>query len=329
MTVVVTGASGHIGTNLVNELLRRGRRVRVLIHERERSLAGLDVERARGDVRRPASLRAAFEGADVLYHLAAIISLDGSRGGLVQQVNVEGVANVAQTALECGVRRMVHFSSIHAFSQDPLDRPLDETRPKVSGPNHAAYDRSKAAGEARLGAAIERGLDAVIVNPSGVIGPNDDEPSRMGRMFLSYVRRRIPTLVPGGFDWVDVRDVVSSAIAAEERGRTGENYLLSGHWQSAADIMRMFGQVSGVPTPRVMVPLWLAQLGAPVMQLWGRLVGEEPLYTIEALRALQANRDIRHDKAARELGHHPRPTLETVQAIYDSFVASGVIRRAA
>ncbi|MEN8184720.1 MAG: NAD-dependent epimerase/dehydratase family protein, partial [Myxococcota bacterium] len=109
MTVMVTGATGHLGVNLVHELVRRGRRVRVLIHEHDRGLEGLEVERVRGDVRDLPSLRAAFEGAEVLYHLAGVISIDGERRGLVPAVNVEGAAHAAQAALEQGVRRMIHF----------------------------------------------------------------------------------------------------------------------------------------------------------------------------------------------------------------------------
>jgi dihydroflavonol-4-reductase len=314
-----------VGGNLVRELLRRGRRVRVLIHRNEATLAGLDVERVRGDVCDPGSLRTAFEGAEILYHLAAIISVDGGRRGLVRAVNVGGVARVCQAALDSGMRRMIHFSSVHAFCQEPLDQPLDETRDGV-GPGYPAYDRSKADGEEQVRAAIQRGLDAVILNPTGVIGPNDFAPSRMGRAFLDYYQRRLPALVPGGFDFVDVRDVVASALAAEEHGRTGENYLLGGHWHGVADLLGLFQRVTGVRPPRFTAPMWAARLGAPLLMLWGRSVGQEPLYTSESLAALQANRDIRHDKATRELGHEPRPTLETLEAIYKSFLDCGLIQ---
>ena len=147
MTVVVTGAAGHVGATLVRELLRRGRAVRVLVHQHTRAFEGLEVEQVRGDVRSVDSLRTAFAGAEVLYHLAGIISITGDRDGRVAAINVEGVANAAQAALDCGVRRMVHFSSVHAFQQEPLGEPLDETRPRVTDPRASAYDRSKADGE--------------------------------------------------------------------------------------------------------------------------------------------------------------------------------------
>ena len=326
MTVVVTGASGHVGSNLVRELLRRGQSVRVVVHERQGGLEGLDVERVRGDVCDLGSLRSAFEGAEVLYHLAAIISIDGDRGGRVPAVNVEGVGNACQAALDAGIRRVVHFSSIHAFRQEPLDEPLDETRGQIADDStYPAYDRSKAQGERRVRAAIERGLDAVIVNPTAVIGPNDFEPSRIGRTFLDLVNRKLPALIPGGFDFVDVRDVVSSALAAEEKGRTGENYLLGGHSHSVAELFGFFGRVTGAPPPRFNAPLWAARLGVPFVMAWGRLTGREHLYTRDALHALGGNQRISHERASGELGHSPRPTLESAEAIYKSFVDRGLL----
>ena len=323
--VAVTGASGHVGATLVRELLRRGRRVRALIHRDERALAGLEVERVHGDVTDASSLATAFDGADVLYHLAAVISIDGDRGGIVPRTNVDGVRNVMAAALDRRVRRVVHFSSIHAFTQEPLDAPLDERRARVSSPRYPAYDRSKAAGEAEVRAAIARGLDAVIVNPTGILGPEDHGPSRMGRFFLDLCRRHLPALVAGGFDWVDVRDVVASALAAEERGRTGENYLLGGRWHSLDELATIAGAVTGVRRPALTCPMWLARLGAPFAVAYGRVMGREPLFTMESLHALRANRSIVHEKAARELGHAPRPVEQTIAAVYGWFAAAGAI----
>jgi len=323
--VVVTGATGHVGANLVRELLRRGRRVRTVIHRNEQPLDGLDVERVRADVCDPSSLRAAFDGAQVLYHLAAVISIDGDRGGLVPRTNVGGVRNVMAAALACRVRRVVHFSSVHAFVQEPLDRPIDETRARVTSARYPAYDRSKAGGEAEVRAAVARGLDAVIVNPTGIIGPLDYAPSRMGRLLLALYHRRLPSLIQGGFDWVDVRDVVASAIVAEERGRTGESYLLSGHWHSLHELGGMAEEVTGIRPPRATCPMWLARVGAPFALAYGRIARREPLFTIETLHALRANRCILHSKATRELGHTPRAARESVAAAYEWFAAAGLL----
>lgn len=328
MTVVVTGASGHVGTNLVRELRRQGRAVRAVMHPDEPLLERLQVEQVRGDVRDPASLRRAFGGAEVLYHLAAVISIDGDRSGLVRATNVEGVRNVAEAARACGVRRMVHCSSVHAFFQEPLDEPLDETRPQVSASSYPAYDRSKAAGEIELRKVIATGLDAVIVNPTGIIGPYDHGPSRMGRFFLALCARRLAALLDSGFDWVDVRDVVAGAIAAETRGRTGENYLVSGQWHSLRELAALAEQITGVAPPTFTCPMRVGRLVAPVSTLYAHLAGREPLFTAESLHALCGNRTVLHDKAARELGYAPRPTFDTVRDVYDWFAAAGMMPRA-
>jgi dihydroflavonol-4-reductase len=325
MSVVVTGASGHVGANLVRELLRRGRRVRALVRQEDPpALRGLDVERVLGDARDSTSLRRAFAGAEVVYHLAAVISITGDQGGLVFETNVAGARNAAAAALECGARRMVHFCSVHAFDSSPLDETLDETRARVGAAGFPAYDRSKAAGEAEVREVVRQGLDAVIVHPTGIIGPHDYKLSRMGELFLRLYERRIPALLPGGFDWVDVRDVVDGAIAAEEKGGCNESYLLSGHWASLRELATLAERVTGVRAPRWSAPMALARLGALLRPRW--LHGErEPLFTWESLAALRANRNVSHAKAERELGYRPRPLEESVRVVYEGLVATGRI----
>ena len=325
MTVVVTGASGHLGANLVRELRRRGRSVRALIPPNEGFLEGLDIEQVHADVHDAASLRGVFSGAEVVYHLAAVISIEGDRTGIVWATNVDAVRRVAEQALACRVRRMVHCSSVQAFVQEPLDEPLDETRAKVTSLSYPVYDRSKAAGEAEVRKVIAKGLDAVIVNPTGVIGPCDYGPSRMGRFFLGLYSRTVPALIAGGFNWVDVRDVVAGLLEAEARGRTGENYLLAGHWHSMKDLAAMAEQVVGVRPPAFTCPMWLARAVAPASMVYARMVGKEARFTTDSLHALRANRHVPHDKATRELGYQPRPTLETVHDIYQWFASAGRI----
>jgi dihydroflavonol-4-reductase len=308
----------------VRALHARGERVRALVRDPDPpSLRGLDVERVPGDVRDLPSLRRAFAGADVLYHLAAKISIVGEMDGLVHATNVVGVRNAGQAALDCGVRRVLYMCSVHAFSQEPLDEPLDETRARVSAKSAPAYDRSKAGGEVEIRRLIDQGLDAVIVHPSGIIGPFDFAPSRMGKVFLDLYWRKLPSLLDGGFDWVDVRDVVATSIAAVERGRTAESYLVSGHWRSIAELARIAESLTGVRPPRLTSPRWLAWAGAPLLEGWAKLTRQEPLYTRESLNALGANRNYVRAKAERELGHCPRPTEESVREVYRWFAESG------
>ncbi len=319
--VTVTGASGHLGGNLVRTLLERGDRVRVLIRGDTQALDGLDVERFKGDVLEPGSLRSAFAGSDAVYHLAAMISITGDRGGAVSAVNVQGAYNAARAALDTGVRRFVHCSSIHAYR---LRSPsvIDESSARSEGPDVPAYDASKWRGEQQVQRCVADGLDAVIVNPTGILGPYDFRPSRMGRLLLDLHRRKLPTVVTGGFDWIDVRDVVAGLLAAEERGKRGHNYLLSGHWHTLRELADQAERITGVRAPRITAPLWLARLGVPFAKGAGWLTKREPLFTNEALEAVNAPGRVSNEKARRELElAAPRALHETLRDTYAWFGA--------
>ena len=323
--MVVTGASGHIGANMVRALIERGRSCRAMVRQDQRALESLDVERVHADVLDGHSLTRAFRGADVVYHLAARISIVGDEGGRVYQTNVVGTRNVVSACLQSGVKRLVHFSSIHAFSQNPTDAPLDESRPKVDGPKALAYDRSKALGEAEVRAGVEKGLDAVIVNPTAVLGPYDFKPSLMGQVLIDIYRRRLSALVEGGFDWVDVRDVAQGAMAAEAKGRTGENYLLSGQWLSIRELAQVVQDVTGAK-PRLWVcPMWLARFAAPFAETQAHVLGRRALFTRDSLASLRGNRNISKKKAQEDLGHSARPIAETIRDTFDWLKSSGRI----
>jgi dihydroflavonol-4-reductase len=327
MTTVVTGASGFIGSVLVRELLSRGGAVRAVVHTSRRALRGLDIDIVEADVRDPASLRAAFNGAESVFHFAAVISLAGDLGGRVTETNVRGAEHAARAALDAGVERYVHCSSIHAFDLTDGQSVIDETTPRV-GQKHPIYDRSKALGEARVRSVIAEGLPGVIVHPTAVMGPGDHRPSRIGQVLLDLAAGRLPALLPGGFDWVDVRDVCAGVLAAEQRGRVGESYLLSGRWHSARELATFGAEVTGVPPPRFDVPLWLARGLAPIGDAWGRLTRTEPRLNSDALAALRATRTISRTKAEAELGYTARSIRTSVRDAYRWFDEAGMLRTA-
>jgi dihydroflavonol-4-reductase len=327
MLTVVTGASGHIGANLIRELLAKGRRVRALQHVNRQAMESLKAEIVPGDVCHPASLHEAFKGADVVYHLAARISLNMNDYPVLEPINVAGTRNVVQACLDCGVRRLVHFSSVHAFIQESIGKPMDESCPMVEPRNCPPYDRSKAAGEKEVMSGIERGLDAVIISPTAVIGPYDYEPSFLGEALLNLARGKMPALVPGGFDWVDVRDVVAGALKAEEKAPIGAKYLLSGHFASICDLAMMVEEIVGTPAPGLVMPRWLAFVGAPFLEGFAKMTGNRPLYTSASIRALRTGQDVSHEKATRELGYKPRPLKETIVDTFNWFHESGYLGR--
>ena len=327
MKFVVTGASGHLGANVVRALVSAGETVRAVDIRPGSALEGIAAEFARGDVLEPETLKGAFAGADFVLHLAAKISIAGDPDGSVRRVNVDGVRNVAEAALEAGVRRMVHCSSLHAYDVGGARGAVREDGPRATDPALPAYDRSKAEGEDELRRVVDRGLDAVIVNPSGMFGPVDPEPSRMGRVFLAMFRGRIPIGVTGAFDWVDVRDVATALLSAAERGRTGENYLVGGHRASVTELGRLAAEVSGRRGPRFAVPLAPVRLAAEAaVRIAGPRRAGRLLLTPESLHALATDPVVDCSKAAAELGYRARPLAESVSDLYASYVADGRLR---
>jgi dihydroflavonol-4-reductase len=324
MCTLVTGASGHVGNNVVRALLAKGRRVRALVHKNDASLRGLNIESVHGDVRDPGSLIEAFKGAHSIFHLAGIVSIGDDCWPQVSETNVRGTRNVLEAASQAGVSRFVHFSSIHAINQEPFNSPVDETHPFVDS-SYPPYDRSKAAGEALVTEAVSRGLNAVVIAPTGIIGPGDYQPSHTGQMLLSLARGTLPALVDGGFDWVDVRDVAEGAILAEGSAQPGAKYLLSGHWASLEKLADIVAGLTRVKKPFFVCPAWLARLGVPAMTVYEKLSRKRPLYTRASIRAVCSNRNISCERAARDFGYHPRPLEETVWDTLVWFKSNGFL----
>jgi dihydroflavonol-4-reductase len=326
MKIAVTGATGHIGCNLTRTLTAQGHEVRAVVHEDRRGLDGVELQLVDGDVRDRPSLERAFAGVELVFHLAARISIAPGDEDEVHAVNVGGVRNVVEACLHNKVRRLVHFSSIHAFDAVPLDGLIDESRPLAPSTKKVlTYDRSKANGEREIRAGIERGLDAVIVNPTAVLGPHDFRPSRMGQVLLDLYQQRLPALVEGGFDWVDVRDVVSGAIAAAERAQRGDKFLLSGTHKPVAELAQMVEALTGTRAPRFVSPMWLARVGAPFSLAVSKALGKEPRFTPQSLHALRNHQRVSHARASTKLGYTPRPLTETLADTYAWFRSAGMI----
>ncbi|MEI6435013.1 MAG: NAD-dependent epimerase/dehydratase family protein [Bacteroidota bacterium] len=313
MKIAVSGANGHVGVNLCKALVERGHFVNALVHKHAGGLQGLPIQLVHGDILDKNTLNPLIEGSDVVYHLAARISITGDQNGMVSLINTEGTKNMLDVAARCKVGRFIHFSSIHAFRQYPYNEPLTESRPLV-GAEGFAYDRSKAAGERAVMEAVGNGLDAVVLSPTAIIGPKDFEPSLVGKAVIDICKGKIPSLAPGGYDWVDVRDVVEAAINASDHGRTGQKYLLSGHWHSLKEFSQMIGIHTRRKTVSAVVPMWLARVGLPFTSLYSKVAGTDPLYTSESLKIIsEGNRQISHSKASIELNHHPRPFSDTMR----------------
>lgn len=325
MTVAITGASGHVGANLVRAVLDQGRAVRVLARKDLRGIRGLDVEIVTGDVLDIDSLMKLCEGAETVFHAAAMISIIGAEGGMVEKINVGGTRNVIEACIKNRVKRLVHFSSIHAFSSSPEDETIDESRALALGKNAFPYDRSKAMGQLEVMKSADRGLNAIVINPTAVLGPMDFKPSRMGEVLLSIYHNRYPVLIDGGYDWVDARDVVACALAAERKGRAGECYLASGSWHHVCDIARIVSETYCRKTPRFATPIWLCRMPAYCVTAVAKTLNMTTKFTPIALKTLESHRTISHEKAARELGYRTRPIEDTIRDTLDWFRSQGML----
>ena len=313
--IVVTGAPGHLGNNLVRLLLERGEVVRAMVLKGESlaSLKGLPVEVVEGDVRDPSSLDRAFEGADTVFHMASIISLLPGRTELLEQVNVRGARNVAESCLRMGVRRLVHTSSIHALVEPPHGTGIDESVGCDPARMSMEYAKTKARGTLEVLDVVRRGLDAVVVFPSGVIGPYDFKPSEAGQMILNFMRGRLPATVTGGYNFVDVRDVAKGHLLAAEKGRRGEGYILAGEWISVTDVLREVSLVVGRPVPRLSVSPRFALSAARCLTWFSAKTGKKPLFSVDMIEALLSNSQVASDKARSELGYTARPIRESIR----------------
>lgn len=311
--ILVTGATGHIGNVLVRELLARGETVRALAlpGEERTPLTGLGVEIAEGSVLQPAALDRAFDGVEVVYHLAGIISILRGKDTIVTRVNVEGTRNILAAARRAGVRRLLYTSSIHAITRAE-GVVIDESLPFDPCNCAGEYDRSKAMASLEVLEAVQAGLNAVIVCPTGVIGPYDYRLSEMGSLLLNTLRSRVQFCVDGAYDFVDVRDVVRGMILAVEKAPAGEHYILSGEQVPIPRLLHLAQSAAGRFTSCLVVPSGLARAAAAFTPWYYRLTRTRPLFTPYSLVTVLGNSRISCDKARRELGYCPRPLAVTV-----------------
>jgi dihydroflavonol-4-reductase len=314
--ILVTGAAGHLGTNLVRELIERGEKVRVFVLPEEdiSSLNGIPLEVVKGNVVDRDTLRPAMVGVDTVFHLAGIISIMPGRNQTMRHVNVVGTANVARLAREANVRRMVYVSSIHALGRPPKGTAVSEAI--AFDPHNAAgeYDQTKAEASLAVLAEVAKGLDAVIICPTGIIGPYYYRGgSPMLGMVRTWMKPGIHCTLNGQFDFVDVRDVARGMILAAEKGKRGETYIIRGERVSVGELISMVREVTKNKGRSILVPLGLALLASRFTPLHARLWKTQVRFTHYAIETIISNSVISGDKALRDLGYQPRPMRETIR----------------
>ncbi|MBJ8345757.1 NAD-dependent epimerase/dehydratase family protein [Antrihabitans sp. YC2-6] len=321
MRVAVTGAAGFLGMNLVEALASQGHEVLAIDRVPAPARTDGDVSWLRADILDPADMVRVLTDVEVVYHLVAMVTL-AQQDPVAWRVNTEGARIVAEAALTVGARKFVHCSSLHAYDQYNLVGPLSEESARSTRADLPVYDRSKWFGEVAVRAVVERGLDAVICNPTGIFGPVDYGPSRLNSMVRLAANGRMPLGIAGHFDLIDVRDVATGMIRASEKGRAGENYILAGHEAELIEVFRTAARVLGRRGPAFALPLRLVERVVPIVEPIGARFGSD-LISKGAIDTLLTSPIVDGTKALRELGHDPRPTDETVRDLIAFFVTQG------
>jgi len=324
---LVTGATGHIGNVLVRKLLERGEKVRALIlpNESRAPLNGLDVEAVEGDVLELDSIFQSLRGIRGIFHLAGVISIMPGADPIVHRVNVDGTKNLLKAAREASIQKFVYTSSIHAIQRAEHGM-IDEALPFDANNHYGEYDRSKAEATLEVQQAAHAGLEAVIACPTGVIGPFDFRDSMMGSVIRGAAEQKPSLYVDGAYDFVDVRDVANGLIAASEKGRRGESYILSGQRITVRYLLETVREITGRHFFQMKVPFDLAKFAARFTPLYYRLAKSTPRFTPYSLEVLQSNSHISHAKATRELGYCPRPLTESIADAVQWFLETRHLR---
>ncbi len=311
-TVLVTGGDGFLGANLVRELCRRGYTVRVFSEpgRTTATLGGMPVEFRSGDIRRPQDVKSAVEGSDYIIHAAASTSIWPSRSRLLEEINVGGTRNVIDAALSCGVRRLVHIGTANSFGSGTRGEPGSEQRPYSGTRYRLGYIETKREAHRLVFDAVERrGLRAVVVAPTFMIGPYDTKPGS-GQLILAVVDRKLPGFARGGRNYVYVKDVASAAANALKKGRIGESYILGNENLTYREFFSLVAAVACVAAPRVQFPKFVVLLTGFFGSLYGAVTGRRPTVTLPVARISVDTHFYSAEKAVRELDL-PQTPIET------------------
>lgn len=334
--VLVTGASGHVGSNIVRHLLDAGHEVRALIHPNanNRSLDGLPLERVQGDIRDYDAMLRATQGVARVFHVAAKISTASAtpqEERSLYGINVLGTRNVARACLENGVGRMVLTGSFSAtgFDLDDPSQASDPTIPFYPFGNTMPYAHTKALAEHELLKAAADGLDVVIATSCGCIGPWDYLPSRMGGTICDYVNGKLRVYIDGGFMWIRASDIANGHMLAMERGRKGQKYLFATEFMSLRELFGTVREVAGVERELIELPREPVRMVAALYS--GTLARFFPKasqrLTPGSIAVLAMRRRVDFSKSVHELGYRPTSLREGITEAYEFFAREGMITR--
>lgn len=327
MTVLVTGATGFVGSAIARRLCRDGVPVRAIARpgSDRRNLDGLELEVAEGDLNDAGTLRRAVAGCTAVYHAAADYRLWVRDPQAMYRTNVDGTVAMMQAAAEAGVGRIVYTSSVATLGIPKDGGPGDEETPVTLDDMVGPYKRSKFLAEEAVRRLVrEQGVPAVVVNPSAPVGPHDIKPTPTGRLIADAAAGRIPAFVDTGLNIVHVDDVAEGHVLAHDRGRLGERYVLGCRDMTLREILTTVARAVGRPPPRVRLPHCVALPIAYVSEGWARVAGGEPRATVDGVRLARKHMFFSSAKAERELDYRPRPAEQALSDAAHWFLQAGI-----
>ena len=315
---IVTGANGFLGNNIVRELSKMYEvRALILPNDKNYILKDINCKIYYGDVTKPKTLEQIFFTAkdEELYviHCAAIVYIKSKYNPNVYNVNVNGTKNIIQKVLEKNAK-LIYVSSVHAITEKPNKEVITETKDFNPDAVIGYYAKTKAeTAQYVLKMVEEKNLNACMVHPSGIIGPNDYSNTHLTQVLIDYANKKLTACVNGGYDFVDVRDVVDGIIKACEYGKKGECYILSNKYITVKELLDIASDVLKTKKIKTILPMWFAKLTAPLSEYYYYLVKRPPLYTKYSLYTLISNSNFSNLKAKKELGYTTRDIKETVK----------------
>jgi dihydroflavonol-4-reductase len=324
----VTGATGFLGSHVARVLAEQGADLRLLVRptSNPKNLEGLKAETATGDLRDAASLEKAMCGCDTVFHVAADYRLWVRDPNEMYRSNVEGTRAILEAARKNGVRRVVYTSSVATMGFTANGHPADEDSPVSLDDMIGPYKRSKFMAEQIALEAGRSGMHVVTVNPTTPIGEHDVKPTPTGRIVVDFLKRKFPAYVETGLNLVDARVCARGHIAALERGRPGERYILGGENLTLKQILDKLGQITGLPSPKVKLPYIFAFAAGVVDEaVTGRILKREPRATVDTVRMGKKKMFASSDKAESELGWKIVPVDDALRRAVDWFRANGYV----
>ena len=324
---LITGGSGHVGANLVRELSSRGYEVRCIDFDNDhRAFEGFNVELVKGNITDISTLDNAFKDVEVVFHTAAVISLDRKDKDLIRSVNVGGTENVCEMSLRHGVKKLIHFSSVDAFVREPLEDPLYENRSLVTDPNAVPYDLSKADAQRIVLEYCDKGLNASIIHPSGIFGPNDFKPSLFGQEFINIANGKRPYSINVGYDYVDVRDLCKTSVDCIDKGEIKQNYIVGGNYMDFVYMSEVMSEILNKKLIRSTLPFGFIYMSLPGSYMSSLIKKTPRAITMDSIHTIKVqNKNIPSSLSKEKLNHNPRPVEETIQDTIEFFQKRGLI----